>query len=212
MSTHSSGSQRSRAILSLSQSGYNSQNHRHRGHDGKRDLRHPAEAVHFPIAPSFFPVSCTSHHDPSINGDPNLVALRRDKPGRAPISWVDSDRKAECEWIDVLKPLPMLPGIRGSEDTVVMLDPVQQWITCTIRKAMWVLYDWLALMLRGHVLGNRASCATFPRAPTVLRTPYTAARDAHRNGIFLIGINENGVDSRIVLASAEPMIPLFHFP
>src|SRR5205823_5300818 len=123
------------------------------------------------------------------------------------------DCKAEFRWADRGDLVPIVPGILGTEDAIVMLAPHDLRTRRTAREAMDVLRDRQPLLLRRHVLVVHALVDDAPRFAAIGARPNPGSRDADADVVGMARIDQHGADAGLLAAGdALPLPALRHSP
>ena len=133
-----------------------------------------------------------------------LVLDLRNEPRPVRVGLVHHHGKAEIPRQDRPDPAPVSAGIVGAVDSVVMLQPHPVRGAPAAGQAVHVLGSGIPGILRRGVGGGHPLADIFPGGAVVRAVPDAAAghRDSDVPGFF--GVDQDGVDSRGIEASAHP--------
>ena len=118
-------------------------------------------------------------------------------------------REAETARLRCGDRLPMRSAIRAAIQTAMVLQPQRVGLRGARGDAVHVLDVAIEAPLGRHVgAGVQSFRGVDPCASGIARLPHAAAGDGDRHVIAIARVHEDGVDARVVVATAEPSEPL----
>src|ERR1051326_2431392 len=103
-------------------------------------------------------------------------------------------------------------GVRGFENSIVVLDPHDVGIRPALHETVDVLQDRLELLFRWRVFGAHAPAADFPGLPGISRDPDAAGRNADADVARVAWVNADGMNARMLRAVQAPVLALRMIP